>query len=1832
MKTATKISAVASHLTEDTQGTPCFVVGIGASAGGQEALEQLFTTMPTDCGIAFIVIMHLPPAGPSFLADMLGRYTTMPVVTAEDGMPLVANRVHVIPAGRSLAVNGGLLRLEEPSAPYGAIHPIDRLFHSLADEFGRHAIAVILSGSGTDGALGAKLVKDGGGVVIVQEPATAAYPSMPRNAISSGTADVILLAEEIPAKITEIAHGICDLGSQECRFTTLDEDLDTIFGIVKNKTGHDFSAYKRNTVMRRIERRMAVNTTAGLGRYIALLREDGQEAHALCQDILIGVTSFFRDPEAFAVLRRDIIPRLFANRSQDDTVRIWHACCASGEEVYTMAMLIREYLNEQGTYTNVLIFATDIDEVAIAQARSGIYSDDIEENVGIDRLKTFFVRHDGRWQVKSNLREMVVFAHHSLIKDPPFSRLDLMVCRNFLIYLNPDMQKRLIAMFNQVLNPGGFLFLGGAETVGRNSELFSVIDKKWKIFEQRNVERRPEMTFPFNTAVRKLPEIGRTSRSSETAGSSAGAAVEKILVERYSPPCVVVNEKYEVVHVTTRMKRFLEVPLGEPTKDILRMAREELCPALRAAIYKVFSDQQKVEFKGVRVDDSGEELWVNVVVEPLDESQLDGRLAMVMFEQVVAPPPSRAVTGESAVPERDDSSRETLIRHLEEQLRITHEQFQATSEQLETSHEGFLSANEELMSINEEFQSVNEELQSTNEELETSKEELQALNEELLTVNSELQGKVEELNQINSDMENLLTSSEIATLFLDRQMNIMGFTPAVAAIFNLLPSDVGRAFRHFAGKIDWPTLAQNAETVLSGQPFAEREVASLGRERCYLKRILPYRGQEGRIDGIVITFIDITERKLSEQALIESEERVRQKLESILSPEGDIGNLELGDIIDSQSIQELMHDFNKLVPIPMAIIDLNGKVLVGVGWQDICTRFHRVHHETSDNCRESDIQLTSGITPGEFKLYKCKNNMWDVATPITVGGRHVGNFFSGQFFFDDEPLDFELFKSQARRYGFNEDEYIAALACVPRLSRDTVATCMEYFIKFADIISKLSYSNIKLARSLSEGEILLGALHESEEQFRTMFERHRAVMLLIDPDNGAIVDANDAAAEFYGSSREALSTLAIQNINQMPYEEMALLMREVVRERRSNFKAPHRLSNGEIRWVEVYSSPVVTRGKTLLFSIIHDVTDREQAEAALRESAARINLLAATASELLSSNSPQEVVDSLCQKVMTFLDCDVFFNFLADDNERRLHLNACAGIAEADRQRLEWLEYGTAVCGCVARDACRIVIEDVAANPDPRTELVKSYGIQAYACHPLIVQERVLGTLSFGTRTRTSFSSDDLALMKAVADQVAIAMERMQQGQALKKSHDELELRVAERTGALDESIEILQNEINQRKVMEASLLRLNRLYTVLGEIDKAIIRASDRDSLFNDFCRIAVDQGGFLLSWVGLLDDSGQVRNVASCGATGYLEGLHVTVMNEPAGIGPTGQSIRNGSFHISNDFLHDPDTRPWHDRARKYGIRATASVAIKEEGRVIGAFTLYAAEKGFFDRQMEELLVQMGADVSFALDNLMRENRRHATEMALREETLERLRIVEALREKEQMLLQQNRLAAMGEMINNIAHQWRQPLNVLGLLVQQMRLYHSIGKFSGEYLDESVNKSMELINYMSQTIDDFRNFFKPDKEQVQFTVNELVARTISLVEDGFKAHKIKLDFNVDANPAVIGFPNEYYQVLLNILMNARDAILERRPENARIAITVGMEGERAVVTIADNAGGIAAESIDRIFEPYFTTKGPDKGTGVGLFMSKTIIEKNMNGRLTVRNTGEGAEFRIVV
>jgi two-component system CheB/CheR fusion protein len=885
-------------LPDPLERQPFFVVGLGASAGGLETLEQFFSNMPPDSGMAFVVVVHLDPTHKTLLPELLARYTRMEVCPVEEGMAVEPNMVYVIPANRDMTVNGCQFHLEEPQAPRGMRHTIDVFLRSLAADMEENAIAVILSGTGTDGTQGVKAVKEVGGFVVVQEESTAKYPGMPQSAIATGVVDLILPTKLIPDKILELAQRSTLLArrkeAEPAKHAA--EELKAIFRIVNSRTGHDFSSYKTSTIIRRIERRMAVNDIIDIRDYIRFLKEKPDESKALFKEFLIGVTSFFRDPEAFEALEKRVIPQLFEDRDPDDPLRIWMAGCATGEEAYSIGMLIREYSREQRLDLKVQIFATDIDGEAVDFARAGRFPDSIGADVTPERLRTFFKKTDSTYQVVKPLREMIVFAQHNLIKDPPFSRLDLLVCRNLLIYLNPELQKRILPLFAQAIKPTGHLFLGSSETVGGFTDLFLPLDKKWKIFQRRETGRRLGIEFPFAPQRSPIPE-GEPVQTYREVGISPGILAEKTLMQRYSPPCVVINEKFEVVYFSTRTSRYLEPPVGEPSQNILKMAKEDLRPALRAAVHKALTEQQTAIYKGLKIiTETGAET-LDLRVEPITTPPSAKGLALVIFEPTGTVQLAAPVTAEKPEPpEEDESSTDLMVQQLEEQLRITNEQLQSTTERMETSNEELKSSNEELMSMNEEFQ-------STNEELETSKEELQALNEELVTVNAELQNKVDELGQTNSDLQNFLSSTDIATIFLDRQFRVKRFSPAMAKLFNLISGDIGRPLQHFAGTINYPDLEKDAEKVLEKLTPIEREVSAPDRKHHYLVRVLPYRTMEDVIDGVVVTFVDFTERKRVEET--------RDRLASIVENSTDaiIGKTMEGKIISWNRGAEQMYGY-----------------------------------------------------------------------------------------------------------------------------------------------------------------------------------------------------------------------------------------------------------------------------------------------------------------------------------------------------------------------------------------------------------------------------------------------------------------------------------------------------------------------------------------------------------------------------------------------------------------------------------------------------------------------------------------------------------------------------------------------------------------------------------------------------------------------------------------------------------------------------------------------------------------------------------------------------------
>lgn len=1486
---------------EGLANPPFPIVGVGASAGGLTAFRRLLGHIPADTGMAFVLVQHLHPKRKSALVELLATETRLPVFEAQNELIVKPNHVYVIPPNKTLAIDNGVLYLTPRAATDGLHTPIDHFLRSLAEDREDKAIGIVLSGTGTDGSIGLEEIKARGGITFAQDPDTADHGELPMHAIVTGSADYVLSPEAIAGELLRIGqhpHFATPQLIKAAESPASEENklLSRIFILLRIETGIDYSHYKTATILRRIARRMAINRIEDMSNYVDYLVDNPAEVEALSRDMLITVTDFFRDPEVFETLKTKVFPNILQHKAHDESLRIWVPGCSTGEEVYSLAISLLEFLETASINPPIQIFGTDIKEEAIEVARQGIYPESAVGSVSKERLERFFTKVKYGYQIKSYIREMCVFARHNVTKDPPFSRQDLISFRNVLIYLGPALQKKIIPVFHYALQPWGYLLLGASETVGRFSDLFALIDKKHKIFLRKQapvrlpVEAGMRRYVPEEKGARERAEVAKVGTPTEVVGRfDLWTEASHRLMERYSLAGVIVDERLDILQFHGNTEPYLRLPSGKASLNLLDMTREGLALELQTAIYEAKISNMAVGKDGLRVRYDGQTRDVNVEIVPI-KGPANEAFYFILFKDVTGleeRKPREAKPGEELSPEEHEISR------LTQEIATAKEYLQAVIDEKDAT-------NEELRAANEEIQSTNEELQSINEELETAKEELQSANEELTTVNEELQINVNELAQLNDDLNNLLVSVNIPIIMLGSDLSIRRFTPGTENVFAIAPGDIGRPIGDIKPRINISNLESIVAKVIDSPKIQELEVQDADGN-WYSMQVRPYKTGENKIDGAVITFVDIdalkrslekikeagrlsnalnevnasitstrnfneimqtvvveaakaigcstasiemrkdgywevhflyglpeeivgrrfnyeetvgleimvktkkpfavsgdnvnkilrpsiletykvksmllvpvivkgevvagmrfvyqetpvtfteaqidfanklatsvslalensrlfgqlehalsdvkesrrqvldilesisdgffsldslwrityinsraqelfgmrkedvlfktlwdnlpnakvlrlykelqnaaerqtalsfeeflsplekwfefniypyahgvsvyftditerklaeealresqdhlnraqeiahlgsweldlvnnvltwsdevyrifglkpqefgatyeafleyvhpddraavddaytssiregrdsyeiehrvvregtgeirivhekcqhfrdaagkiirsvgmvhdvTERKRAEEALKESEQRVRAKLESILSPEGDIGDLELADIIDSPAIESLIGDFYRLARIPMSIIDLNGKILVGVGWQDICTRFHRAHPDTCRHCMESDLEITKKIPEGEFKLYKCKNGMWDAATPLMVGGKHMGNLFTGQFFFNDEPIDLDFFRTQARKYGFNEAEYINALEKTPRISREMLDAGMAFYLQLADTFSKLSYSNIKLARSLAQGEQLvdkLEAIHE----------------------------------------------------------------------------------------------------------------------------------------------------------------------------------------------------------------------------------------------------------------------------------------------------------------------------------------------------------------------------------------------------------------------------------------------------------------------------------------------------------------------------------------------------------------------------------------------------------------------------------------------------------------------------------------------------------------------------------------------------------------------------------
>ncbi|KQY70257.1 chemotaxis protein CheR [Ensifer sp. Root142] len=826
------------------------VVGIGASAGGIPALEGFFSGLPERCGMAFVIVTHLNPALESHLHEIIARFTDMQVVLASGDVKIRPDVVYVMPQNVVLTIENGVLASKKLENHIRERKPIDIFFGALAKDQGEYSVGVVLSGGDGDGTLGVKAIKEYGGLTMAQiaDGSGPRNPDMPQSAISIGLIDLALPAQEMGEKLLAFARSfdlLSDLGDNDeaKKASDLKHARNQIYAILRKQTSHDFSGYKPKTFLRRVRRRMQVRQFDTIEAYVGCLEQDPEEVLRLFSDLLINVTNFFRDADAFATLAKTIIPQLFAGKSAADTVRVWVPGCATGEEVYSIAILMREFMENMASVPRVQIFATDIDDHALQIARTARYPEALLEGVSEERRKKFFSSEGASYIVAGSVRELCIFSPHSVIREPPFSRMDLVSCRNLLIYLGSEVQNRVIPTFHYALRPQGYLFLGTSEGIGQHGDLFTTIDKKNRIFQARGhaTPYRPQILGRDEQYT--IPNLAKLEARG-LGGSQLRQVVETHVLESFAPAHVVVNADGDVVYTSGKTAKFLEVPQGSPSRQLLNMAKRDLRLDLRAALRECTSSRNRVIKDNLLVDaDDDRVQHVTITVEPLNGRTTGEPLFIVLFHSVG---PLRARSGPGRVQRDVDGTAE-----LERELRETRERLQSTIEEYET-------ALEELKSSNEELVSVNEEAQSSNEELEASKEEMQSLNEELNTINAELNGKVEELDRANNDLRNLFDATEIATVFLDRNLVIRNFTPAASKFFKVRPADVGRPLTELSSEIHYPDLKAHISEVFSTGESRDNHLSRDNQGRHFLARLIPYRGENNRIDGVIVTLIDVT--------------------------------------------------------------------------------------------------------------------------------------------------------------------------------------------------------------------------------------------------------------------------------------------------------------------------------------------------------------------------------------------------------------------------------------------------------------------------------------------------------------------------------------------------------------------------------------------------------------------------------------------------------------------------------------------------------------------------------------------------------------------------------------------------------------------------------------------------------------------------------------------------------------------------------------------------------------------------------------------------------------
>jgi two-component system CheB/CheR fusion protein len=844
------------------------IVGIGASAGGLETLEQFFNKMPENTGMAFVIVQHLDPKHVGMMPELLQRMTKMTVFQVTDCLPVKPNCVYVIPPNKSMSILHGTLHLFAPVETHGIRLPIDIFLRSLADDQQEKSIAIILSGMGSDGSLGLKAIKEKNGVVLVQDPDTAKFDGMPRSATATVIADIVAPVEELPAKLIDFLKFVPLSKTDSALDSKNKSNLDKIIILLREQTGHDFSLYKKSTLFRRIERRKGIHQIEKIENYVRFMQENPKETEILFKELLIGVTNFFRDTAVWDKLKEEVLPEMIEKLPNGTVMRAWVTGCSTGEEAYSLAIIFREVMDKIKKNRNISlqIFATDLDMEAIEKARKGVFRSNIVTDVSPERLARYFINDNDGYRINAAIREMVVFAPQNVIKDPPFTKLDLLTCRNMLIYMQPELQKKIIRLFNYSLNPGGTMVLGTAETLDPDVDGFQTIDPKLKIFKRTALPIRTGLLdFPssFSVTNKVKPENLKIPKSEENLQTLAN----QILLQRFAPASVMVSDKGDIVYITGRTGKYLEPVAGKANWNIFAMLRDGLRQDLPLGFQKALKNFEPVKLHNIKVENYGQDQFVDVTIQQIENPEaLHGKI-IIVFNDL---PESAGVNTANSTTGKQNSNLRN--KELESELRQSLEDLQTIREEMQTSQE-------ELKSTNEELQSTNEELQSTNEELTTSKEEMQSLNEELQTVNIELQTKVSDYVQANNDMKNLLNSTDVATLFLDKELNIRRFTDPITTIFKVRNTDIGRPFTDLVTDLQYPEIGSDAKEVIRNLIYIEKSTVTKDG-RWFDIKIMPYRTLDDHIDGLVLTFNDVSKFKSMELELKEANEKLQKSKET----------------------------------------------------------------------------------------------------------------------------------------------------------------------------------------------------------------------------------------------------------------------------------------------------------------------------------------------------------------------------------------------------------------------------------------------------------------------------------------------------------------------------------------------------------------------------------------------------------------------------------------------------------------------------------------------------------------------------------------------------------------------------------------------------------------------------------------------------------------------------------------------------------------------------------------------------------------------------------------